>query len=166
MLASILGIAEVLPFNGGPRRPLAVLDQPTRGWMDYVGIDATGVYWIVTKQGARAEDDMYEVVLAPVDGGPVRPFWTDLPAHVGIRAMWPDGEGGWLAVGAQLFDDHRFHVTIWTRGADGTARRLACSPDVGGRVDVRPTKGPDAIYVASVGNFDWRLVRVPTGAPQ
>ena len=163
VLASIQGVAEVLPFGGGPRRPLAGIDWMARGYVNFTGIDAAGVYWSAPKLGARREDDMNEVLLAPADGGPVRPFWTDLPAHVQLFGMWPDGEGGWMAAGTQMFDDHEFHVTIWTRGADGTARRLACSPDVSGYVHVRPAKGPDALYVAQEGDA-WQLVRIPTGA--
>jgi hypothetical protein len=162
VLGSILGLAEVLPFGGGQRRPLALLDRTTRGLMWDVAVGADGAYWSVAKQDTLPEDDWYDVVLAPADGGPVQPFWTDLPARSFISEMWPDGTGGWIAAGYQTFDDNRSHVTIWTRGADGRARRLACSPDAigGARIESRPASDADAVYVVSVVNSQWRLVRV------
>ena len=87
--------------------------------------------------------------------------------NASVSRMWPDGEGGWIVIGYQRFDDQQSHLTTWRRSADGTLRRLGCSPETGfERVEVRPAEGPDAIYIASVGDSEWRLVRIPDGAAQ
>jgi hypothetical protein len=166
VLASILGIAQVLPFDGSPARSLATTEALSKGEGHHVGIDGAGVYWSLPRQKGPPEDDFNDVVLAPADGSPVRTFWTDLPPRSFIGAMWPDGAGGWVAWGGQRFaDDDATHTTIWLLGADGAARRLACSPGIYSdtRIEARPAVAPDAVYVAAMG-ASWQIVRIPIGA--
>jgi hypothetical protein len=79
-----------------------------------------------------------------------------------VDRMWPDGTGGWVISASQLFDDQQFHSTIWLLGADGTGRRLACSPKLpsGTFIQVRPAVAPDAVFAIVLGET-WQIVRIP-----
>ena len=163
LLATILGIADAVPLDGSPVRALATVDALTKGTGWLAGIDGSGVYWSLPRAGAPAANDEWVVSLAPADGSPVRTFWEGLPPHSAASKIWPSGDGGWVIATNQLFDDHQLHVTIWRLDADGTGRRLACSP-LGGsenpRIDVGPAVLPDAIYFIASGGNSWQMVGI------
>jgi hypothetical protein len=51
---------------------------------------------------------------------------------------------------------------IWLLGANGTSRRLVCSPELsaGTFIQVRPAVAPDAIFAIVLGDT-WQIVRIP-----
>jgi hypothetical protein len=161
--ATVLGVADAVPFNQDPVRPLATTDALGKGFGSLAGVDGAGAYWSLPRPGGLPEDDENDVVLSPADGGPVRPFWNGLPPHSGVFSMWPDGVGGWVVVAPERFDDQLFHTTIWLLGGDGSSRRLACSPGDSGDADVRvrPVVTPDAVFVATTGSYSLEIVRIP-----
>jgi hypothetical protein len=162
LMAEGLGIADAIPLDGSPVRALATSDDLMRARGDFAGIDPAGVYWTVPRAGARPEDDTWSVSLAPADGGPLRPFWDGTPAHSAVFKLWPDGNGGWVAIAGQLFDDLRQHITVWTIDANGQGRRLACSPTDGTsmpNIQDAPAIAPDAIYLEDSGS-KFQIVRI------
>jgi hypothetical protein len=163
LLAAHLGIAAAVPLDGSAVRSLATAEALTKAEGSFAGIDATGVYWSVPRTGSRAEDDEWKLALSPADGGPVRDFWKGLPSHSGVTDIWPRDGGGWVVAASQLFDDRRFHVTVWEIEANGDSRRLACSPNTAdGRpyIEVEPAIAPDAIYLVDSGG-KFQIIRVP-----
>ena len=97
VLGSDWGVGKVVPLDGGSPWTLAV---PAVGNVvtdvDFVAVDARGVYaWSArTRRGADALAE--ELVISPVDGGAVRPVWSTMPASSYVVQGWPDGAGGGL----------------------------------------------------------------------
>ena len=141
IVATDLGYASVVPLDGSGARPLA------RGGQWFTAVTADGAYWM-SVTGTQTT----KMIFAPADGGPVRPFWPDLPYGVAPWRMWPDGAGGWIVSATQLFSDQLYHGSIWLLDGQGAARLAACDP-VGGTngafVGSRPAISDDAIYVAA-----------------
>lgn len=162
ILSSILGISDAVPFDGSPSRVLAAPDAPKGALVEAAGVDGTGAYWSVLEPGPASENDAWPVMLAPADGSPIRTFWQGLPGHSMVDQVWPDGTGGWVLAASQLFDDQQYHSTIWLLAADGTSRRLACSPGrfIDGSIEVRPAVALDAVF-AIVRGDTWQIVRIP-----
>ena len=124
------------------------------------GVDTLGVFWGSPRPLTPAADDDWDLVLSPADGSVPRTVWQGLPSHSGPDHIWSDGAGGWIITAQQLFDDLRFHTTIWSLGADLTAKRLGCAPSTtSGRVSVQPAITPDAIFVVAEDET-WQLVRL------
>jgi len=162
VMAAVLGVAAALPLDGSPARVLATSDDLTRGSGNYAGIDAAGVYWTAPRAGVPLIEDKSSVMLAPADGGPLRVFWDGLPAHAGVWSMWPDGNGGWVIVSLEVFDDLKQRMVIWLMDASGQAKRLGCSPPAETSlpyISVRPAVAPDAIYLEDSGS-KFQIVRV------
>jgi len=163
VMATILGVAAAVPLDGSPARTLATSDTLISGYGNLAGIDGAGPYWSVPRAGAPDADDTWSVVLAPQDGSALHTFWEGTPPHAGVEHMWPYGNGGWVAIVDQLFDDMKFHISVWLIDATGMGRRLACEPTTGAQhahVDTRPAIAPDAIYLVDDGS-KFQIVRVP-----
>ena len=109
------------------------------------------------------------MVVSPVDGSAVQPVWSELPPFSSVIRAWPDGDGGLVVVGYQLFsgeEDHR--TTVWSIDGDGNARRLACAtPGLRPYVDDNPPAiAPDAFYfMAWLDGSQMQIIRVPRAAP-
>jgi len=157
--------AVLVPFDGSAARPLASPKETDRGTPQFAGIDRTGVYWLRERTDSGA--DRYDLDLSPADGGPLLPFWHDLPPHAGVGSVWPDGKGGWILFGGELARDGQYHRVVWALdGQPGhpVTHLLACSP---GRseeayVDQGVAMAPDAIYAIST-NFSaetWEIDRI------
>jgi hypothetical protein len=159
------GVAKVIPLDGGAARALAAPDvENPIGNIDFLGVDARGVYWSVTMQ-PTAVPPPREVVVSPADGGAPRPVWSGVPLFSSPVRAWPDGAGGLVVVGSQRFrDETGSRVTIWSIDANGGARRLACAP-VGEYVDDQtPAIGPDAFYfLARLEGLRMQIVRIGRG---
>jgi hypothetical protein len=162
VLGSILGIADAVPLAGGASVVLAAPKGAAQGADSLAGVDATGAYWASLRAGAPSEDDEWDLTLSPADGSPTQTFWQGLPAHASFDDIWPDGAGGWIITAAQMFDDQRFHTTVWSLAADKkTAKRLACSPgfETDALIERAPAITPDAVYVMTQSQT-WQLVRI------
>ena len=63
-----------------------------------------------------------------------------------------DGEGGWILVGSQVFDDQVDHMTVRALNAQGVSSLLACSPgDLDSSFVEQPIAvAPDAVYVVAM----------------
>jgi hypothetical protein len=154
IVATNLGYASMVPLDGSGARSLA-----TGGHL-FVAVTADGAYWSDT--GTQTAN----MTFAPADGGPVRPFWPDLPYGVAPWRMWPDGAGGWIVYATQLFSDQRYHGSIWLLDAQGEARLAACDAvggDNSGIVGSQPAVSDDAIYVAALAGSSLlnTIVRIP-----
>lgn len=155
IVATDLGYASAVPLDGSGARPLATGGQ----W--FTAVTADGGYWT-----SETGTETAKMIFAPVDGGPVRPFWPDLPYGVAPWRMWPDGAGGWIVNATQLFSDQLYHGSIWLLNVQGEARLVACDP-VGGDdaaiVGSQPAITDDAIYVAALAGSSlmYTIVRVP-----
>ena len=128
--------------------------------VDFVAADLRGVYWSVRTQ-RNGEPLAEELVISPVDGGPVRPVWSTMPAFSYVVQGWPDGAGGLVLVGAQRFrDENNYRTTVQSIDATGNARLLACGaagsyPYID---DTPPAIAPDAFYfVALVENSQMQI---------
>ena len=159
-LASLFGIADAVPLAGGAPRALLAPMATAQGAGSLSGVDASGAYWQQLRAGAPSSDDAWDIFLSPVDGSAATEFWQGLPDHTSPERILPDGDGGWIVVADQMFDDQQFHTTVWALAADRrTAKRLGCSPGLNTEVRVAPAVAPDAVYLASTSD-SWQLVRV------
>jgi len=169
ILGAAWGVGKVVPLDGGSPRTLAVpavANVVTD--VDFVAVDARGVYWSVRTR-PNGEPLAEEVVISPVDGGAIRPIWSTMPAFSYVLQGWPDGAGGLVLVGAQRFrDENNYRTTVWSVDATGNARLLACGaagsyPYID---DTPPAIAPDAFYfVALLENSQMQFIRVPRAAP-
>jgi len=155
IVATDLGSASLVPLDGSGARPLAM------GGHWFTAVTADGAYWM-SETGTQTA----KMIFAPADGGPLQPFWPDLPYGVGPWRMWPDGAGGWVVSATQLFSDQMYHGSIWLLDAQGEARLVACDPDGGSNsaiADSQPAISDDAIYVATLAGSSLlnTIVRVP-----
>jgi hypothetical protein len=161
LLESILGIADAVPFDGGAVRALAAPAASDGAGVEPSGIDPSGAYWSVLRPGVT--DDTWALDLSPADGGPSRHFWPGRP-HSYISYIWPDGQGGWVMVGAQLFDDQRFHATVWLLDPQRNARLLACSPGSSDEFWITSpvAMAPDAIFAVAqnLATSTWEIDRI------
>jgi hypothetical protein len=165
LLATVFGFADLVPYAGGPARPLAApVVSDTFGVVDLAGADQTGAYWSIRRPGSPADADEWDLVLSPADGGPVQTFWAQGPPHSGISHIWPDGQGGWVMTGSQLFDDLAFHATVWLLDAGRTATRLGCSPGSDDRswIESQVAVAPDAVYAVTKDLLapTWQIDRI------
>ena len=170
VLGASWGVGKVVPLDGGSPQTLAVPEvDNVLGDIDFVGVDARGVYWAVKDRDVHpAVGD--QLVISPADGGAVRPVWSQIPAYSYLSHAWPDGAGGLVLVGGQFFRGETFgRTTVWSLDANGAARRLACSPEDTFITDRLPAIAPDAFYfVALMGSpmgSQKQLVRVLRAAP-
>jgi hypothetical protein len=147
----------VVPRSGGP------LLQLTDSEGILVGLDDGGAL-SYTLSGV----DTTSVSRAPIDGGPLQPFWADKPPRFRAWSITPDGSGGWTAAGLEPFDDGASHVSIWSLDTHQAGVRLACDPRVstgfvGNDEDVPGVVvgTPDAVYatVLHLPTLEWSLVR-------
>ena len=161
VLQAVLGVAAVVPFDGSFVRSLAA---PTNGYPgpEAAGVDEAGAYWTVFQRG---NDEVASLELSPANGGSPKQIWPGV-AHTTISHLWPDGQGGWVTVGYQRFDDNAFHTTVGWLDAKGNARRVACSPGKydESSIDLRVAIAPDAIYAISVNlsmpSPTWEIDRI------
>ena len=169
VLGSDWGVGKVVPLDGGSPRTLTVpAGANVITDVDFVAVDARGVYWSVRTR-RTVEPLAEELVISPVDGGAIRPIWSTMPASSYVLQGWPDGAGGLVLVGAQRFRDENNHrTTVWSIDANGNARLLACGaagsyPYID---DTPPAIAPDAFYfVALLENSQMQFIRVPRAAP-
>jgi len=163
------GVGKVVPLEGGTPRTLAV-PEVDNVIVDirFLGVDARGVYWTVPK-APKVDFAARKVVVSPVDGGAVQPVWSELPPFAGVIQAWPDGDGGLVLVGSQLFsgEEHQ-RTTVWSIDQGGNARRLACAtPALSPYVDDNPPAiAPDAFYfLVWLDGLQMQIIRVPRAAP-
>ena len=127
--------------NSGTPRTLATRDDVTQG--TFAGLNDAGAFWLVwPSDGSPAQ-----LALSPADGSAVRTFWAGLPAHASVDRIWPDGDGGWIAIGSEAFQEGSYGEA-WAIDAQGHGSRLGCSPpgDVHA-LQARPAIAPDAVYL-------------------
>jgi len=164
VMAAEFGLADVIPYDGGPTRPLAVPSASKFADINLAGVDPAGAYWLIPRPGSSADADEWDLVLAPADGGPVQKFWSKGPPHSGIDHIWPDGGGGWVMVGSQMFDDHLFHTTIWLLDAEKTATRIGCSAGYTNEawIETPVAVAPDGVYAVSknLSAPTWEIDRI------
>lgn len=154
------GSSGAVPFDGSAARPLAAPVTSAAGntTTSLAGIDRSGAYW-----SFLSANDGFEVIRSPSDGGPAQLFWQSPTTEV--STMWPDGDGGWIAYGLEVFDDHVDHAVLWNLDAQGNARRLGCSPGPGHSfwIQVPGAVAPDAIYLitSDLDANTWEIDRIP-----
>jgi hypothetical protein len=169
VLGDSWGVGKVVPLEGGTPRTLAVpeVDNVILD-IHFLGVDARGVYWAVPKD-PKVDFGPRKVVVSPVDGGAVQPVWSELPPFLSVLHAWPDGDGGLVLVGSQLFSgEESRRTTVWSIDEDGNARRLACAtPGLHPYLDDNPPAiAPDAFYfMVWLDGSQMQFVRVPRAAP-
>jgi hypothetical protein len=169
VLGDLWGVGKVVPLEGGTPRTLAVPEVDNLIVdIQFLGVDARGVYWAVPKD-PKIDFGARKVVVSPADGSAVQPVWSELPPFSSVIRAWPDGDGGLVLIGSQLFsgEEHQ-RTTVWSIEADGNARRLACAtPGFHPYVDDNPPAiSPDALYfMAWLDGAQMQIVRVPRAAP-
>ena len=155
LAASDEGTAHALPISpanpAGVRALASPKTDPSYPFQQFTGIDATGVLWTVLRPGGR-QSGLTSIAFSPADGSPARILWAGVPARSSIDRLWPDGAGGWIGVGSELFDQG-FRSIIWSIDARGNGRRLSCAPDANLILSFssRPAITSDAVYF-----FAWR----------
>jgi hypothetical protein len=77
----------------------------------------------------------------------------------------PDGQGGRLLSGIEIFDDLLIHRELFLVGADGSATRLACNPSNDVTYLGAGAVSPDALYLTVNDSNGWVIVKVPRVAP-
>jgi hypothetical protein len=127
--------------RGGPARQLAPIGD------NLIGADAAGVLWTTIVSEDEAGNPTREVRLSPADGGPSRPLSPNLPADFAAERAVPDGSGGQLLIGTEVFDDGVSHASIHAVAADGTARRIAADPRPDPAVVVAAVPAAEVVYV-------------------
>ena len=152
----------VISLDGSQSRNLA------RAGLRFEGVDRQGVYGLdftSATQGVLHQ--------APVDGGPNRAFWANMPANYGPERLWSDGNGGYLVAGIELFDDGLYHESLFFINAEGNATRTACDPsrESSDWIDARPAFTDDAAYVYNVDSSGaiegstpaqtWQIIKIP-----
>lgn len=166
VLGADWGAGKVVPLDGGAPQTLAVPEADDVFFIEFVGVDAGGVYWSVPKPTKVDPGEADQLVISPADGGAVRPVWSQIPAFSAVSQAWPDGAGGLVLVGSQYFKDENFgRTTVWSLDANGAARRLACSVDDTYVTNQPPAITPDAFYFVALVGSQRQLVRVPRAAP-
>jgi hypothetical protein len=154
------GLADAVPYDGGGARVL------TPHGNRVAGVDSTSVYWSQDSQAGDPPTVVSQLIRAAIDGGAVSPFFPDEPSRMASWKIWPDGDGGWVIVGLDSFDDGSYHTEIWLLDANRNARLVACDPRKGndtGYISIRPAILPDAVYfLASYLQDDaaWTIVKV------
>src|SRR5205085_6445375 len=94
VLGDVWGVGKVVPLEGGTPRTLAVPDvDNVIADIEFLGVDARGVYWAVPKD-PKTDLHARKVVVSPVDGSAVQPVWSELPPFSSVMQAWPDGDGG------------------------------------------------------------------------
>jgi hypothetical protein len=156
LVASGLGSAYAVPLDGSAATPLAAPDQPAANTATLAGIDGSGAYWAVDSA------DQFRIVVSPADGMAARVFWQ--PVTASVAYMWPDGTGGWIAVGIDTFGDGHQHTVMWTVDGQGTATRLGCSPgdQQTAWIALGVAIAPDAIYAITqnLQATTWEIDRI------
>jgi hypothetical protein len=148
----------VVSRAGGDARQLADVSG-------VVGIDDQGVITVDVMPGQTSTTQR-----APIDGGPLRAFWSNKPRHLQTLGIAPDAAGGWVAIGYEPFTDGSTHLSIWALDAQEKGTRIACDPRNSDPTDNDPDEDyskvtastPDAIYaaVSHLTTATWSLVRV------
>jgi hypothetical protein len=150
--------------SGGPLATRPDIDGTAR----YRGIASDGIFWEVDRPGEALGRNLRTLLLVPADGSPVRTIWNGIPAHSTNDAVWPDGQGGWIAATSHSFEDGHA-AAMWAIDGQGNGRRLACVPGwtwltTGGSLHtVTPAITADAVFAVaaaedgSVGG----IVRIP-----
>jgi len=163
LVAQASGASQAIPINGGtPGTLAAVTTAMGAAW--FLGADAPGVLWMSAGLPTARGDATLAIAAAPADGTSLQAFWPDFPGQAGLTAIWSDGAGGWIAAGAQTFDDLALHTTIWLLDARGTARLAACDPDATSSIfspGDAPALTSDAIFFINKDATGWQVVRVP-----
>lgn len=162
--------AFAVPFDGSPVRILA----DAGGYAaeaEFVGADATGVYYTRPVGKYDPNNERFEIVRSPAAGGPLEPFWPSKPDSILVDSLWPDPQGGWFATGLDRFDDGAIHASFWWIDADGNGRLGGCDgrmPALPATADARPAFSADAAYVSvhlfQVPRDSWTIVKVPRRA--
>jgi hypothetical protein len=150
--------AWAIPLDGGPLRALVGANQ------SFMGVDALGVYYLET----TGDPDQARMTRSPPDGGPAQPFWPDIPRGATPINLWSDGQGGWIAVGGQIFDDGQTHLAVWLIDASGSGRLAACEASAddsakGFFPTTAPAVTPNAIYLTTQYTSDrlyWEIEKI------
>jgi len=151
--------ALVAPFGGGNPQPLDPIGY------QFVSVDSGGAIWTAFTGAPDALDETFQVRISPADGSPATPLSPELP--IGFLADWgsPDGQGGRLLSGNEIFDDLLIHREVFLVGADGSATRLACNPSNDVTYLGAGAVSPDALYMTVNDPNGWVIVKVPRVAP-
>ena len=140
---------------GAPRR----LD-PILYWL--ASVDASGAIWTALTGSRAGVQQTYEVRISPADGSPARPLSPGLPLDLSADRAVPDGAGGHLLSGLEVFSDSTTHRTVFAVAADGTSTRLGCDPSPDLPYIQSAAVAPDAVYLAvNYSNSGWTVVKVP-----
>jgi hypothetical protein len=150
--------AYIAPLGHGPGRELSLSPPP-----DKIISAETGALLASVYTGSRGGwNETHEVWSWPVDGSPGRPLAHNLPLE--LLATWavPDGRGGHLLGGVEIFDDDENHGSVFQVSGDGNATRLACDASSNWPSFTAVAVAPDALYVSV--RYDqpaFALVRIP-----
>jgi hypothetical protein len=151
--------ALVAPGGGDPR-PLDPIEY------EPVSVDSGGVIWTAPTGARDGLDETFQVRISPANGSPATPLSAELP--IGFSADWgsPDGEGGRILSGNEIFDDLLIHREVFLVAADGSATRLACNPSNDATYLGTGAVSPDAVYLNLYDlKNGWVIVKVPRVAP-
>ena len=150
LVANSFELAYAFPFAGGTQAQLALPSASAdfAAESQLAGLDGQGAYWAIPGLGYNPAS----VVLSPADGSPAHVLLSALPYAAGVMQVRADGEGGWILVGSQVFDDQVDHMTVRALNAQGVSSLLACSPgDLDSSFVEQPIAvAPDAVYVVAM----------------
>ncbi len=150
LVANSFEFAGGIPLAGGAVVPLALpaSTPDLSAEAELVGLDSQGAYWSIPALGNQSGS----VVLSPADGGAAQALWSTQPFASDVSQVRPDGAGGWIVIGNQIFDDQVDHMTVRSLNAQGASTLLGCSPGSLNEsfVEQPPAVAPDAVYLVSM----------------
>jgi hypothetical protein len=150
--------AFVAPFGRGAAWELSLYPSPDK----IIAAENGALLFSVYTGGRQERSETHEVWILPVDGSSAKRLSHNLPIE--FIATWsiPDGQGGHVIGGMEIFDDGANHGSVFQVGGDGDATRLACDASGNWPAYTATALAPDALYVSvSYDQPGWLMVKIP-----